>query len=205
MNMKKSVILMAALILAGPLAALADTDWSLATRLYGDKKARRAGDILTILIVEEATSAKDAQKSTDKKFNASGSISLQSPIVDGLPRASWTNAGLPSFSFDTTRTFGGKGSMENKDTFSGTIGARVIEVLPNNNLMIEGRRTLVIQNEAIEIVLTGTVRPEDIGRDNTIKSTSVADAAIQYNSTGSIAQNQKQGILPTLWDWINPF
>ena len=189
----------------GPALAEPSTDWSLATRLYGDKKARRIGDILTVLIVEEASSAKDAQKGTDKKFSTSGKLTVSSPVVDGVPQASWTNAGLPGWSIDASRSFSGKGSMENKDTFTGSIGARVMEVLPNGNLMIEGRRTLVIQNEAVEIVLTGTVRPEDISRNNTVKSTAVADAAIQYNSTGSIAKNQNKGILPTLWDWINPF
>jgi flagellar L-ring protein precursor FlgH len=200
------LITMTALAAAG-VSALAEpvADWSLATRLYGDKKARRVGDILTVLIVEEATSSKDAQKGTDKKFSTSGKLTFASPVVDGIPQASWTNAGIPAWSVDATRSFSGKGSMENKDAFSGTIGARVMEVLPNGNLMIEGRRTLVIQNEAVEIVLTGTVRPEDISRENTIKSTAVADAAIQYNSTGSIAKNQNKGIFPMLWDWINPF
>ena len=205
MNMKKMLLIVMMLAAAWPALSESDSDWSMATRLYGDKKARRIGDILTILIVEEASSAKDAQKGSDKTFGTSGKLNFGSPVVDGLPRASWTNAGIPAWSVEATRTFAGKGSMENKDSFSGTIGARVMEVLPNGNLMIEGRRTLVIQDEAMEIVLTGTVRPEDITRDNTVKSTSVADAAIQYNSTGSIAANQNKGLFPMLWDWVNPF
>ncbi|HBA84118.1 MAG TPA: flagellar biosynthesis protein FlgH [Verrucomicrobia bacterium] len=205
--MKINALIVITALTAMGFQALAEpvTDWSLATRLYGDKKARRIGDILTVLIVEEASSAKDAQKGTDKKFSTGGSLQFASPVVDGIPQASWTNAGLPAWNVEASRTFSGKGSMENKDTFSGTIGARVMEVLPNGNLMIEGRRTLVIQNEAVEIVLTGTVRPEDIARNNTVKSTAVADAAIQYTSSGSIAKSQNKGIFPMMWDWINPF
>ena len=180
-------------------------DWSFATRLYGDKKARQVGDILTVLIVEESESSKDSQKTTDKKYKIGGSVSVNSPTVDSLPRASWTNAGIPTWSVDTENSFQGKGGMENKDKLSGSISVRVMEVLPNGNLMIEGKRRLVIQHETMEFVLTGTVRPQDIARDNTVRSTFVADASIQYNSTGSIARNQNKGLVANLWDWINPF
>ncbi|MFH0881291.1 MAG: flagellar basal body L-ring protein FlgH [Lentisphaerota bacterium] len=195
------------LLCAGQLAALAEVepDWSAATRLYSDKKARRVGDILTVLIVEESESSKDSSKTTDKKYKIGGSVSLGSPTVDNIPRASWTNAAVPAWSVDTANSFEGKGGMGNKDTLSGSIAVRVMEVLPNGNLMIEGKRRLSVQKEDVEFILTGTVRPEDISRDNTIKSTFVADASIQYNSTGSLAKNQNKGLVASLWDWINPF
>jgi flagellar L-ring protein FlgH len=81
----------------------------------------------------------------------------------------------------------------------------VTEVLPNGNLLVEGRRTLDVQEERVDVILTGTVRPEDIARDNTLPSTRVADAAIQYRSAGMLARAQNKGLLTRLWDWINPF
>ena len=95
--------------------------------------------------------------------------------------------------------------MQNRDELSGKVGACVMEVLPNGNLIVEGRRTLVVQNERMEMVLTGIVRPEDIASDNTVKSTQVADASITYHSTGTIANNQSEGLFSRLLDWMNLF
>ncbi|NCC49900.1 MAG: flagellar basal body L-ring protein FlgH [Spartobacteria bacterium] len=188
-----------------PARALDAPQWSMATRLYGDHKAREVGDIITVLIVEEATSSKDSAKETDKKFNVSGSVSVSTPQIDGSTRATWTNMTIPSWNLDTSRKFGGSGKMSNEDKLQGTISARVVEVLPNGNMLIEGKRRVVVQKESVQFILTGIVRPLDVTRDNFVKSTAIADAAIQYVSDGSIAKNQQKGIVPTLWDWINPF
>jgi flagellar L-ring protein precursor FlgH len=179
--------------------------WSLANRLYGDRKARKVGDILTIQIIEETSSTKDSEKESEKKFNLGGKISFNSPQIDGSTKASWTNVTIPSWSLSTDRKFSGGGKMANAEKLSGTPSARVVEVLPNDNLIIEGRRRVVVQGESAQFILTGMVRPDDITRDNVVKSTAIADAAIQYISDGSIAKNQQKGLLPSLWDWINPF
>jgi flagellar L-ring protein precursor FlgH len=177
----------------------------MATDLYGDKKAHRIGDILRVEIVEQTSSSKDAQKTTDKQNNITGSISINSPTVDGENRASWGNVSVPSWKLNTTRAFTGKGAMENSDKLTGTISVRVMEVLPNGNLLVEGSRSVFVQNEEAKIILTGMVRPEDISRDNAVKSTAVADATIRYVSSGSIARNQRKGLLTSLWDWVNIF
>ena len=95
--------------------------------------------------------------------------------------------------------------MSNEDKLQGTISACVVEVLPNGNLLIEGKRRVVVQGESAQFILTGIVRPLDISRDNFVRSTAIADAAIQYLSDGSIAKNTQKGLIPSLWDWINPF
>ena len=179
--------------------------WTLASKLYADRTARHVGDILTVVIVETSSSSKDNEKATDKLAQHSGAISFGSPLVDGKPPVNWTNVALPNYSLDAKNKFSGKGTMANKDEFSGTIGVRVTEVLPNGNLLIEGRRSLDVQDERVDVILTGTVRPEDVARDNTVPSTRVADAAIQYHSTGSLARSQNKGLLTKLWDWVNPF
>jgi flagellar L-ring protein FlgH len=200
-------LLLAALLLASALASVRADEkprWSMASRLYGDHRARQIGDLLTILIVEESSAKRDAEQQTDKSMNFGGSASFFHPRVDARD-VSWTNYTIPTWNLDASRTFGGKGSLANKDTLSGSIAVRVTEVLPNGNLLIEGKRSVSVGNETVEFLLTGTVRVEDIDKENKVKSTDVADASILYLASGSIANTQRKGIVPSLLDWINPF
>ena len=178
---------------------------SLLQRMYGDRKARRVGDLLTVVIAESMTSSKDASSTTDKSFNLNGALSFSAPLIDGIPSGNTTNFSLPSYSVGTTRNFQGKGSLENKDEINATIAVRVTEVLPNGNLLIEGKRQLRVQREKVEFFVSGTVRVSDISRENTVRSTDIADASIGYLSSGSIARNQHKGLFTRVWDWLNPF
>ena len=199
--------LLAALLLA-PACATGRSEeeprWSMASRLYGDHRARRVGDLLTVVIVEESSAKRDAEQQTDKSMKFGGSASFSHPRIDARD-VSWTNYTIPTWNLDASRTFGGKGSLANKDTLSGSIAVRVMEVLPNGNLLIEGKRSVAVRNETVEFLLTGTVRVEDIDKENKVKSTDVADASILYLTNGSIADSQRKGIVPSLLDWINPF
>jgi len=80
--------------------------------------------------------------------------------------------------------------------------AKVVEVLPNGNLVIEGRQTIVINGEEQVIVVSGIVRPQDIEPDNTVLSTYIADATIVYNGTGPIGDAQEPGLLTRLLNWL---
>ena len=200
-------LLLAALLLAPASAAvqaMEGTRWSMASRLYGDHRARQIGDLLTIIIVEESSAKRDAEQQTDKSMNFGGSANFSHPRIDDR-HVAWTNFTIPTWNLDASRAFSGKGSLANKDTLSGSIAARVTEVLPNGNLLIEGKRSVAIRNETIELLLTGVVRVEDIDKENQVKSTDVADASILYLTKGSIADSQRKGIVPSLLDWINPF
>ena len=179
-------------------------EWGMAAKIYGDKKAKRVGDLVTIVIVEENEATKDAKNKSDNKSAFSGTVSMGHPVVDTQPTA-WTNASIPKWSLDTARTFEGGGSLANKDKFSSKLTARETEVLPDGNMLIEGKRTVILQDESVEVILTGIIRPTDIAKDNTIMSGSVADAAIRYVSGGPIAKNQQRGLLTKVWEWVNPF
>ena len=72
-------------------------------------------------------------------------------------------------------------------------------------MLIEGKRSIILQDESVEVILTGIIRPTDIAKDNTIMSSFVADAAIRYVSGGPIAKNQQRGLLTRVWEWVNPF
>lgn len=205
--MKKMIVwmagLMALLMSCGAMAG-DEPKWRLATRLTADHKARNVGDLLTVAIVEELSAKRDAKQATDKSFDMGGSASVFHPRIDTRPEA-WTNATVPAYSATANRKFSGSGSMENKDAVTGHITVRVTDVLPNGNLIVEGRRTMAVQGDSVTMILTGTVRVEDISADNVVQSTAVADAMIRYESTGTIADTQKKGMLTRLVDWINPF
>jgi len=84
------------------------------------------------------------------------------------------------------------------------ITAKVIEVMPNGNLIVEGRKEVTIEKEKRFIILSGMVRPEDIEFDNTISSSKVADARIEYTGTGVISDKQSPGVLHRIFDWVYP-
>jgi flagellar L-ring protein precursor FlgH len=183
---------------------LSDNSFVLVRNFYGDKRARKVGDLLTVKIVEEASAKKDASQSGSKSFDIGGEFTFYRPRIDDRPQP-WTNFNLKSFSVKGDRKYDGKGSLENKDALSGLITVKVMEVLPNGNLLIEGKRAVQIQKESVTFTLSGTVRPEDINSDNIVLSTAIADASIKYESNGTVTVDQKKGLVTRVFDWLNLF
>ena len=85
------------------------------------------------------------------------------------------------------------------------MAVKVIEVLPNHNLLVEGKRETSFSKEHQTIVLHGVVRPENIGADNTILSYSIADATISIVGKGTVTDSQGKGWFTRIWDKVNPF
>jgi len=102
-------------------------------------------------------------------------------------------------------TFDGSGSTSRQETLSATVSAKVIDVLTNGNLLIEGRRNVKVNNEDQIIIIDGTVRPADIGTDNTVNSIYIADAKISYTGKGIISDRQSPGWLMNIVDKVWPF
>lgn len=192
------------MLFPGELLADDPPQWQLATRLTGDRRARRVGDLLTVIIEETSSGKVDAKQSTDKSMTMDGSANVGNPTIDARP-TTWTNVTLPSYNATAGRKFDGQGSMENNGKLSGSVTVRVTDILPGGSLLIEGRRTVVVQNESLTFTLMGSVRQEDVGADNTVKSSRVGDMTIRYQSNGSIASSQKKGLIASVVDFINPF
>lgn len=173
------------------------------TGLAEDLKARRRGDIVTVVISENASASKQASTATSR----ASSLSAGMPNMLGLektPIKSWFDlANLLNASFSTK--FDGSGSTSRAETLTATISTKVMEVLPNGNLMIEGRRNVKVNNEDQIIVLTGTVRSRDVNADNTVNSALIADARINYTGKGVISDRQKPGWLMNIIDSVWPF
>jgi len=173
--------------------------------LTEDLKARQRGDILTIVITETASASKEAKTDTSRGSSVNAGI----PNFMGLQTAGLlkNNIGdlskLISASVDSS--YKGSGSTSRAENLKATMTAKVIDVLPNGNMMIEGRRNIKVNNEDQEIILEGTVRPRDIGADNVVNSIYIADARISYAGRGIISDRQSPGWLMNIIDKVWPF
>jgi len=171
--------------------------------LAEDLKARRRGDIITVVISEQASASKQASTGTKR----GSSISAGIPKLLGLETTgirNWADlSDLLNASFSSK--FDGTGSTSRQETLQATISAKVVDVIPNGNLLIEGRRNVKVNNEDQIIVLTGTVRGRDVSSENTINSALIADARIAYSGKGIISDRQKPGWLLNALDYVWPF
>jgi flagellar L-ring protein precursor FlgH len=181
-------------------------------RLFLDKRARRVGDTVTIDIVENASSELEANTETSRDSSIDGSISNALGYVRYLeeknPRFQIGQSGSlvdQLFKASMENAFKGEAKSDRKGVVTASIGARVIEVLPNGNLVLYGRRETKVNAETQFITVTGLARPEDIDADNRIQSIYIADARIEYFGKGVLADKQKPGIVMRVLDHIWPF
>lgn len=155
--------------------------------LFSDQRARNVGDVLTILLEEQTTARKSASTSTGK----SQSVSLSAPNLFGrVP----TTDGL-SAEVSGEREFEGSGNSQQSNQLQGELSVRVIEVLPGGTLSVAGEKRLRLNQGTEYLRLTGLVRPQDIAANNTVPSSRVADAHIDYSGRGAVADSNAQGWL----------
>ena len=195
-----------ALLLASAVPAGADSLWQngISAAIYSDKRAAHVGDIVTILVQENTTATKDNTTKTSKAAAVDASLAsfLYSPAASGLLTQGGT---LPALKFNNTSTFNGGGSINNSEQIVASIAVRVIDELPNGNLVIEGSRENSFSDEHQTMLLRGTIRQTDILPNNTIYSYNVADATIRIVSKGTITDSQRKGWFHRLWDKFSPF
>ncbi|HYV33160.1 MAG TPA: flagellar basal body L-ring protein FlgH [Candidatus Binatia bacterium] len=172
--------------------------------MFADKRARAIGDIINILVQENNTASKQNSTKTSKSSSVDASLDtiLFSPSASGF----LTKAGkLPAMKFGGSQSFDGGGQINNSEKITTRIAVRVTDVLPNGNMIIEGRRETLVSGERQEAVLRGVVRSEDVNANNTVFSYNVADASIRFLSKGTISDNQRKGWLHRVWEKITPF
>ena len=172
--------------------------------MYADKRASSVGDILTIVVQENTTASKDNKSTTTKQTSVDAALTtfLYSPAGSSF----LTKGGqMPAMKFSGKNDFTGGGTVNNSENIIARIAVRVIDVLPNRNLVIEGRRETAFSDERQTILLRGVVRLDDVTSANTVFSYNVADASIHIISRGTIADNQRKGWFAKLWDKFSPF
>ena len=172
--------------------------------MLADKRANAIGDILTILVQENNSASKDNSTQTSKKSSIDAAIEafLYSPDASKLLTH---NGKLPAIKMAGKQDFAGAGKISNNEKVTARIAVRVIDVLPNRNLVIEGTRQIAFSGESQDAVLRGVVRVEDITANNTVFSYNIADATIKYISKGTVTDNQRKGWFTKIWEKVTPF
>ncbi|GHB62222.1 flagellar L-ring protein [Psychrosphaera saromensis] len=168
--------------------SLYHTGWS--NGLYSDTKARRVGDIITVLLMENTQASKTAKTETSKETDAS-----LSPLVGLNGLAPTIGGNTLQLGIESDGSFKGDAKSNQSNSLDGEITVHVLRVLPNGNLIIRGEKWLTLNTGQEFIRLTGIVRSEDIASDNTVESTRVANARISYSGKGSLAETQETGWL----------
>lgn len=167
--------------------------------LFEDRRARYVGDTLIINLVENNS----ASKSSNASAARSSSIDVGAPTISGLPAKNVLNKIGVSASGDNT--FSGNGAAAANNVFTGTVTVTVIEVYPNGNLMVSGEKQVAINQGNEFIRFSGVVNPVFVTTQNTVQSTQVADARVEFKGNGYIDEAQKMGWLQRFFLNVLPF
>lgn len=175
--------------------------------LYEDLRAMRVGDVLTVKIVEKHKGSKTADTSAQRESTIQNSLVGSGMGYLGLPGLRISDETRRGFGIDgsASNKFGGKGATSREGTLSGTISVIVTEVLPNGDLRIEGRREVTVNSEKQMMTIAGVVRRVDVDTKNTVLSSAIADAKIEYAGLGVLDDVQRPGWFIRILDWIYPF
>jgi len=173
---------------------LADSLWTNRNAsLYGNgPHSFEVGDLITVVIVEQAKATQEAKSSSDERgsVNAGPGTGFLSKILPESIGADWGSSSS------------GEGSTTRGGSLQGKITVQVTAVNPNGILVIEGRQVIKVNNEDQILKISGMVRSEDVTIDNITLSSNIANAVIEYQGNGNINNAQKPGILTRVFHWI---
>ena len=173
--------------------------------LFADNKARYVNDIVTIVVEESSSGKNTASTNSSRTTDTSAGISALLGIDTSIINANPTMGAKISVGGTNSNKLAGSGDTSRGGTLSARITAKVVRVLDNGNLLLEGRRQMTLNEEDEYIVITGIVRPEDITADNLVSSLQIADARIVYTGIGVLNDKQRPGWLTRILDWGWPF
>ncbi|MBR9908296.1 flagellar basal body L-ring protein FlgH [Pseudidiomarina donghaiensis] len=165
--------------------------------LFEDQRPRRTGDIITIVLEEQVSATKNASSQSSRASNIGVDL-------EGLPDALEQLAEY-GFSVGSANDFAGSGGSSASNQFSGVITVQVMQVLPNGNLRVRGEKQIAINQGTEYIRFSGVVNPRSISGQNSVLSTAVAEARLEYIGDGYINDAQKQGWLQRFFNYIAPF
>lgn len=160
-----------------------------AQTLFEDRRPRFVGDILTILVSENVNASKNSAANVTRTGSASADLSLVPKIFGGLMSGTLNTGG------GSKDNLSAKGGANAANTFNGVITVTIVEVLPNGNLLVSGEKQMLINQGTEFIRFSGVVNPRAVGSNNTVSSTLVADARIEYSAKGYIDDAQTMGWL----------
>ncbi|HLV02534.1 MAG TPA: flagellar basal body L-ring protein FlgH [Acidobacteriota bacterium] len=164
-----------------------------------DVKARRVADIVTIEVIESTSALSEASTATSRESSMGQSINS----LAGLERRI---AELPNLlDLSSSREFQGDATTSRRSVLQTSITAKVVEVFPNGNLLLEGNRELLINGERQVVTVRGVARPNDISPQNVVLSTRIAELEVEVEGHGIVSEAQRPGILFKILDGFWPF
>ena len=178
-------------------AALSLSSPTSAEQLYGgdrwagvatDHRAHAVGDVIMVLISESASATNRIRNNSSKNTNLSGGVSVGSINENA-------NLGLRG-------SYSGSGNVERTDRFVARMAAQVVEVLPNGDFMVEGRQRLMINGERRDIAVRGRIRQADISNENSVASSRLANAEIDYDGKGWVSRSAKPGLINRIFSFL---
>jgi len=173
------------------------------SHLFRDSKARRVGDLLTVLVAQDTDVNSREDRGMGKSSQASGAFSLDTEAGGGFGTQA-SNAAL-DFSKSSNRKFDGNSSFRSNQAFTDRMTIAVMDVLPNGNMVVSGQRRIRVAGDERTLVLSGMIRAIDIGPDNTISSRHISELRLLYESAGPNQRFTRQGWFGRATNRIWPF
>jgi flagellar L-ring protein precursor FlgH len=167
-------------------------------------KTFRPGDLLTIIIREQRKWEAEADLETKKEYDIKSELDAFFKFTDGGIGAAGFRRGKPNVDFKFDHELKGEGDSSREDRLTTRLAARIIDVKPNGLLVLEGQASIIHDDEASKITITGVCRKEDVTADNTILSTQIADKRVVVTNSGALRAAARRGWIPRLIDWLRP-
>ncbi|PTW61778.1 flagellar L-ring protein precursor FlgH [Breoghania corrubedonensis] len=189
-----------------PVHYAANSLWQSGSRsFFKDQRARQVGDILTVVVT--ITDKAEIDNATERKRSGSDSMGAGGAVGTAIDKFLLPAGSSASDLADVSSTSSqsGSGTVDRSETLETKVAAVVTQVLPNGNLVIEGRQEVRVNFEVRELIVAGVIRPEDIGAENTIDSAKIAEARIAYGGRGQITDVQQPRYGSQALDILLPF
>ena len=189
----------------GSLFAASETD-----TLFEDSRARRVGDIVVVKLVENTKAQNKAETSSNKKSSNDYQVANMfnrghAGFIPFMPIGPQPSVGIPILDTDSASGINSTGKTKRENYVTTSLATRVLRVLPGGLMEIEGAREIRVNEETEYMVVRGMIRSKDVSADNSVLSTQIADASIEYYGKGVLADKQKPGWFSRLMDNVWPF
>lgn len=171
--------------------------------LFTDARALYVNDLVVVKVEEIADAKRRADTDIQRSSESAAAINEFLGAVEKLRKSG--SDFVPAISGNSSAAFRAQGSTGRSERLTATVPAIVRKVLPNGNLFVEGHRVVLVNSEEQHFYISGVIRPIDIDQENSIKSSMIADAEIEFTGRGVLTDNQRQGWFSRYLGWLWPF
>jgi flagellar L-ring protein precursor FlgH len=170
-----------------------------------DTRALRTGDVVLIKINEHADAQGDATTNLSKSTSREMGVDKLLAVMSAIQRANPNVDPSQLMSMASSADFNGEGRTARAGSLAASIGVHVRKELPNGDLYVEGTKVVMINHEEYHLYISGVLRPSDIAPDNSVDSSLIADARVEFTGRGDINDQVERGWLTKILDKVNPF